>query len=169
MIEVVIDSIRVSLMSQQRIVMLRDIDGERQLPIWIGPWEAESIAIELQDTELARPLTHDLLRNVIEALGGTVTNIFISELKDNIFYAQLNIVAGGKKHQVDCRPSDAISLAVRVKVPIFVDEAVMIEAGILPEADINEETEPEPEGGEAGEEEALDAFKDFLDTLDFDE
>ncbi len=169
MIEVVIDSIRVSLMSQQRIVMLRDIDGERQLPIWIGPWEAETIAIELQDTELARPLTHDLLRNVIEELGGKVTNIFISELKDNIFYAQLNVQLGSRKLQIDCRPSDAISLAVRVKVPIYVDEAVMIEAGILPEADINEETDLEQEPGEAGEEEALDAFKDFLDTLDFDE
>lgn len=169
MIEVVIDSIRVSLISQQRIVMLRDIDGERQLPIWIGPWEAESIAIELQDTELARPLTHDLLRNIIEQMGGSVSNIFISQLKDNIFYAVLNVSLNGKQVEIDCRPSDAISLAVRVKVPIYVAEEVMDEAGILPEADINEDAESEA-AGEAGEDdETLDAFRDFLDTLDFDE
>ena len=100
MIEVVIDSIRVSLMSQQRIVMLRDIDSERQLPIWIGPWEAESIAIELQDAELARPLTHDLLRNVIEELGGKSNQHFHKRIKDNIFYAQLNVQLAGKNSKL---------------------------------------------------------------------
>jgi bifunctional DNase/RNase len=168
MIEVVIDSIRVSLISQQRIVMLRDIEGEQQLPIWIGPWEAESIAIELQDTELARPLTHDLLRNVIEQMGGTVTHILISRLEDNIFYAILSVNMNGSVIEIDCRPSDAISLGVRVKVPIYVAEAVMSEAGVLPEADINDETDVD-DTDDSGEEEVLDAFKDFLDTLDFEE
>ena len=82
MIEVVIDSIRISLISQHRIVMLRDIDSERRLPIWIGPCEAEAITIELQDVEIARPVTHDLLKNVIEQMGGTVSHILINELNE---------------------------------------------------------------------------------------
>ena len=85
MIEVVIDSIRISLISQHRIVMLRDIDGERQLPIWIGPCEAEAITIELQDVEIARPVTHDLLKNIISEMGGTVSHILINELKEQVY------------------------------------------------------------------------------------
>ena len=162
MIEVVIDSIRISLISQHRIVMLRDIDGERRLPIWIGPCEAEAITIELQDVEIARPVTHDLLKNVIEEVGGTVSHILINELRDQVFYARLFVDISGEMLEIDCRPSDAIAVAVRAKVPIFVEEAVMEEAGILPEPDVDEEL---------GEQEAekLDAFKDFVDTLDFDD
>lgn len=164
MIEVVIDSIRISLISQQRIVMLRDIDGERQLPIWIGPCEAEAIAVELQDTEVARPLTHDLLKNVITELNGTVSHIQVSDLEDSVFYARLYIDVNGENVEVDCRPSDAIALAVRVKAPIFVSEHVMEEAGILPEPDIAESAE------EVEEDQAdLDAFRDFVDTLDVDD
>lgn len=162
MIEVVIDSIRISLISQHRIVMLRDVDGERRLPIWIGPCEAEAITIELQDVEIARPVTHDLLKNVIEELGGTVSHILINELRDQVFYARLFIDMGGDMKEIDCRPSDAIAVAVRAKVPVFVEELVMEEAGILPEPDVEEEVE-----GEAAEN--LDAFKDFVDTLDFDD
>lgn len=162
MIEVVIDSIRISLISQHRIVMLRDVDGERRLPIWIGPCEAEAITIELQDVEIARPVTHDLLKNVIEELGGTVSHILINELRDQVFYARLFIDMGGNMNEIDCRPSDAIAVAVRAKVPIFVDEMVMEEAGILPEPDVEEEV-----GGDGAEN--LDAFKDFVDTLDFDD
>ena len=172
MIEVVIDSIRISLISQHRVVMLRDADGERQLPIWIGPCEAEAITIELQDNEIARPLTHDLLKNVIAELGGTVSHILINELRDSVYYARLMIDVDGDIREVDCRPSDAIALAVRVKVPIFIEDAVMEEAGILPEPDIAEgEFEGEEaaaEGEEPGDEE-LDAFRDFVDTLDFDD
>jgi bifunctional DNase/RNase len=162
MIEVVIDSIRISLISQHRIVMLRDIDGDRQLPIWIGPCEAEAITIELQDVEIARPVTHDLLKNVIEDMKGAVSHILINELRDQVFYARLFIDQKGRDVlEIDCRPSDAIALAVRVKVPIFVDESVMDAAGILPEPDVTE-SEAEPTAG-------LDAFKDFVDTLDFDD
>ncbi len=167
MIEVVIDSIRVSLISSQRIVMLRDIEGDQQLPIWIGPFEAEAIAIELQDTEIARPLTHDLLKNVIEALGGAITHIVISELRDSVFYARLHIRLNGRTQDIDCRPSDAIALAVRAKAPIYVAEEVMEEAGIVPEPDINERSAPESSAA-SEEEETPDAFKDFLDSLDFD-
>ena len=166
MIEVVIDSIRISLISQHRIVMLRDIDGERQLPIWIGPCEAEAITIELQDVEIARPVTHDLLKNVIEDLGGNVSHILINELRDKVFHARLFVNLKGDMLEIDCRPSDSIALAVRAKVPIFVDEAVMEEAGILPEPEIDE-AEGAPEGEEDGEK--LDAFIDFVDSLDFDD
>lgn len=162
MIEVVIDSIRISLISQHRIVMLRDVDGERRLPIWIGPCEAEAITIELQDVEIARPVTHDLLKNVVEEVGGTVSHILINELRDQVFYARLFVDMNGEMLEIDCRPSDAIAVAVRAKVPIFVEELVMEEAGILPEPDVDEEVDEQ-------EAEKLDAFKDFVDTLDFDD
>jgi bifunctional DNase/RNase len=142
--------------------MLRDIDGERQLPIWIGPCEAESITIELQDVEIARPVTHDLLKNTISELGGKVSHILINELREQVFYARLFIDQNGEMLQIDCRPSDAIAVAVRAKVPIFVDVSVMEDAGILPE--------PETDGEIGGDTpESLDAFKDFVDTLDLDD
>jgi bifunctional DNase/RNase len=103
------------------------------------------------------------LKNVIEELGGTVSHILINELRDQVFYAGLFVDVGGEMKEIDCRPSDAIAVAVRAKVPVFVDESVMDEAGILPEPDVDEEEI-------AGEEsEKLDAFKDFVDTLDFDD
>ena len=179
MVEVVIDSIRISLISQHRIVMLRDVDGERQLPIWIGPCEAEAITLELQDTEVARPLAHDLLKNVIETMNGKISHILINELQDSVFYARLYVDVGGKLIDVDCRPSDAIAVAVRAKVPVFIEEDVMEEVGILPEPDltdaemreIEEQFEVEAEGKieETTDEKKLDAFSDFLDTLDFDD
>lgn len=168
MVEVIIDSIRVSLISQQRIVMLRDAEGESQLPIWIGPCEAEAIAVELQDHELARPLTHDLLKNSIEELGGTISHILISELRDQVFHARLYVKSGNKTYNIDCRPSDAIAIAVRADVPIYVNDDVMDEAGILPEPDISdrqpeieESVEPDPEIDAD-----LDAFRDFLAGMD---
>ncbi len=162
MIEVIIDSIRISLISQHRIVMLRDMDGERQLPIWIGPCEAEAITIELQDMEIARPVTHDLLKNVISELGGNVSHILINELREMVFYARLFVDVDGTMLEVDCRPSDAIAVAVRSKVPIFVNEEVLNEAGIIPESDIED-------GISTEDGESLDAFKDFVDTLDFED
>jgi bifunctional DNase/RNase len=160
MIEVVIDSIRISLVSQHRIVMLKDIDSEQQLAIWIGPCEAEAITIELQNTEVARPMTHDLLRNAIEEMGGTISHILINDLRNQVFYATLFVDVDGDVKEIDCRPSDSIALAVRAKVPLFVEEDVMEAAGILPEPDLQEEME---------EDESLDAFSDFVDTLDFDD
>jgi bifunctional DNase/RNase len=166
MIEVVIDSIRISLVSQHRIVMLKEMDSERQLPIWIGPCEADAITIELQDVKVARPLTQDLLKNVIAVMGGKVSHVLVKELDDGIFHASLFIDTNGELKEIDCRPSDAIALAVRVKVPVFVDESVMNEAGIEPEQDIQEQTKPSEE--EAGPEN-LDIFSSFVDTLDFDD
>lgn len=174
MIEVVIDSIRISLVSQHRIVILKEVDGERQLPIWIGPCEADAITIELQDVKVARPLTQDLLKTVIQDLGGRVSHILVKELNDSVYHASLFIDAKGEMLDIDCRPSDAIALAVRTKSPIFIDASVMDSAAIEPEPDIQD---PEPErdkegsGGTptSGEAEKLDAFRDFVDTLEFDE
>lgn len=164
MIEVEVDSIRISLVSQHRIVVLKEVDSDRQLPIWIGPYEADAITIELQDVEVARPVTHDLLKNVIEELGGKVSHVLIRALIDGVFYASLFIDVNGEMKEIDSRSSDAIALGVRVKVPIFVNEEVMDEVGVLPEPDILEEERPQ-----AGEGETLDVFSDFLDTLDFDD
>lgn len=165
MIEVVIDSIRISLVSQHRIVMLREQDSDRQLPIWIGPCEADAITIELQDVKVGRPLTQDLLKNVISEMGGRVSHVLIKELNDSVFHARLYIDTDGEMLDIDCRPSDAIALAVRVNAPIFIEEEVMEQAGIHPESDIQEQEETEKEV----DIEELDAFKDFVDTLDLDD
>lgn len=167
MIEVMIDSIRISLVSQHRIVLLREIDSERQLPIWIGPCEADAITIELQDVKVARPLTQDLLKNVITELGGTISHVLIKELNESVFHARLFINVKGEREprEIDCRPSDAIALAVRAKVPIFIAEEVMDVAGVEPEPDLQEAEK----GEDAADVGNLDAFSDFLDTLDFDD
>lgn len=166
MIEVVVDSIRISLVSQHRIVVLKEVDSDRQLPIWIGPYEADAITIELQDVEMARPVTHDLLKNVIDTLGGKVSHVLIKALNDGVFYASLFIDVNGEMQEIDSRSSDAIALAVRVKVPVFVNQDVMDEVGVLPEPDILEE---EAQDGETAEPETLDIFTDFVDTLDFED
>jgi uncharacterized protein len=166
MIEVVIESIRISLVSQHRIVLLKELDNDRQLPIWIGPCEADAITIELQDVKVARPVTHDLLKNVIEEMGGRISHVLIRALQDGVFHASLFIDKAGKLTEVDCRSSDAIALGVRVKAPIFVDEEVMEQAGVLPEADMQEPEEPITSEEDA---ETLDIFSDFVDTLDFDD
>ncbi len=161
MVEVTVDSIRVSLMSTHRVVILKDVEGERYLPIWIGPCEADAITVELQEVEVARPLTHDILKNVINALGAKVLRVEISDLKSDIFYATLVLDNKGKVIEIDSRSSDALALAVRAKVPIYVHDEVMTKAAITPESEIEEAGE---EGGDK-----LSAFKDFVDSLDFDE
>ena len=166
MIEVVIDSIRVSLVSQHRIVLLKEIDSDRQLPIWIGPCEADAITIELQDVKVARPLTADLVNLVTKELGGSISHVLIRELTEQVFHASLFIDLDNGVKEIDCRPSDAIALAVRAKVPILVNEAVLEEAGVQPELDLMQEAETSEAEGEVGN---LDAFTDFLDTLDFDD
>ena len=167
MIEVMIESIRISLVSQHRIVLLREVDSDRQLPIWIGPCEADAITIELQDVKVARPLTQDLLKNIITELGGTVSHVLIKELNESVFHARLFINVKGERQprEIDCRPSDAIALAVRAKVPIFIAEEVMDVAGVEPEPDM-QEVENGENDADVGK---LDAFSDFLDTLDFDD
>ena len=128
--EVIIDSIRVSLMNYQRVVILKEKSADMYLPIWIGPAEADSIAVKLQDVSVPRPLTHDLLNLVITTLGGSVSHIVVSDLLNDTFYAKIVIDCGGKYLEVDSRPSDAIALAVRVEAPIYVEEEVMSKAGV---------------------------------------
>ena len=161
MVEVEIDSIRVSLMSQQRIVILKELVSERFLPIWIGPYEAEAITLSLNEVEVVRPLTHDLLRNIINDLGAQVLRVNITELRDDVFYARIILQVNGQEMEIDSRPSDAIALAVRVHVPVFVDDEVMEAASTEPEEDIEAEM---PEGEES--EERLEVFKDFVESLD---
>ncbi len=160
MIEVKIAGIQVSLMSQHRVVLLKELHSDRYLPIWIGPYEAEALSIELQQIGLPRPLTHDLLKNVIEAMGGTVQYIVVSELRDDTFYARIVISMNGRTIEVDSRPSDAMNLAVRAGAPIYVAEEVMETAGITPDRDLTEEAE--------GEEEKS-AFDEFLRGLNIDD
>jgi bifunctional DNase/RNase len=173
MIKVEIDSIRVSLMSQDRVVVLKDHETERYLPIWIGPFEAEAIRVELQGVEVTRPLTHDLLKSVIKALGGDLEYILVNDLRNDTFYARLLVKTNGRDLEIDSRPSDAIALAVRMKVPIYVTEQVMEKAAIQPEAEIASESEQAASGpGNASVEEGeenLGAFKDFLENLDLDD
>lgn len=173
MIKVEIDSIRVSLMSQDRVVVLKDSGSDRYLAIWIGPFEAEAIRVELQGVEVTRPLTHDLLKSVIVQLGGEVEQILINDLRNDTFFARIDVKSDGRMIEVDSRPSDAIALAVRLKVPIFVEESVMERAAIKPEDDLAAEPGPVGKGqeGEGGEQtpEDLGAFKDFLESLDMDD
>lgn len=169
MIEVIIDSIRVSLMSQHRVVVLKDMNSERYLPIWIGPCEAEAITVKLQEVPAPRPLTHDLLRNVIRELGGKVVHILISDLRQEVYYARIVIDVAGEQMEIDSRPSDAIALAVRVSVPIFVAETVMDKAATEPDEDVEKEAASDTIAGEGVDETRLSAFADFVDTLDLDD
>lgn len=175
MVEVVVDSIRVSLTNQQRIVLLREQDRERYLPIWIGPFEAEAITISLQEIEVARPQTHDLLLKSIESLGARLIRVEVLALKGDVFYGNLVLELNGQVYNVDARPSDSIALAVRGHVPILVNTDVLREAGITPEADIqaelmNENLEHvEQESGREEAEERLSLFEDFLQNINLDE
>ncbi len=176
MIEMTIDSIRVSLMNYQRVVILKEKMARRYLPIWIGPAEADAIAVKLQGVNVPRPLTHDLLSLVIDSLGATIDSIIVSDLKSDTFYAKIILNVDGEQMEIDSRPSDALALAVRAEVPIYVDEAVLDKAGIL----LDEETgkpileETEEVGGKdrkVSEEEMkkMSAFYDFINTLDLDD
>jgi len=170
LIEVNIDSIRVSLMSQHRVVVLKEIDSDRYLPIWIGPFEADAITIQLQGVQVARPLTHDLLKSMIDQMGAKISHVTVSELKNDTFYARIVMDIDGKSMEVDARPSDAIALAVRVNAPLFVAEEVMEAASIVPEESLDEvdlEADAEPISEE--EEEKLAVFRDFIDELDLDD
>ncbi len=158
MIEVTVDTIRVRLTSgQERLILLKEVDQERRLPIYIGMHEAESISFELRGYPRARPFTHDLLLSCVNELGGRLEYVLISELKDDIFYALLHIIQDGRELDIDARSSDSIAVAVRAKVPIYVDEQVMDEAGVWPSEEVEEDRAQ------------LSIFREFVDTLDLDD
>jgi bifunctional DNase/RNase len=172
MVEVVIDSVRVSLMSSHRVVVLRQTEVERYLPIWVGLYEAEAITVALQEVEISRPMTHDLLKNLFTLLNGKILRVEIITLKEDTFFGNIVAETGGKTINIDSRPSDAIALALRTHVPILVSQAVMDEAGIVPEINLQEENPSEPVektvvGTDTGaeDEKRLDVFEDFLKKL----
>ena len=191
MIEVEINSIRVSLMNQQRVILLKDLHDERYLPIWIGNFEAEAITLELRERRLLkRPMTHDLIKNVIENMGGTLKHIYINDMRKDVYYARLVVEMGdGSEIEIDSRPSDAIALAVRAKVGIFIDTVVMDKHGIEPEEEVDLGADTEADFGfddmlddveddyEEYSEEQLDkidesqlsAFSDFVNSLDLED
>ena len=175
MLELTIDSIRVSPMNYQRVVILKEKDSDRYLPIWIGPAEADAIAVKLQDLTVPRPLTHDLLRTIIDDLGGSVKHILVSDLQNDTFYAKIVIQVNGDLREVDSRPSDAMALAVRTQVPIYAEESVMEKAGILLDKEtgkpIPPEAKPEGKGAEVKEEDLrrMSAFTDFINDLDLED
>jgi len=176
MIETVVESIRVSLVTQHRVVILKEVDGERHLPIWIGSYEAEAIAMELQGVTASRPLPYDLMRNIIDDMGGAVERISVTDLSDDVFYARIMLRQNGREIEVDSRPSDAIALAVRARVPIMVDDGVMEKAGVVLSGDdegdiepLNEPAAPELERAGDVDEERLSVFRDFINTLDLDD
>ena len=151
MIELTLVGVRIELPTQQPIVLLKERDGERYLPIWIGNVEATAIAFALQGVQTPRPMTHDLLRNVIEELQARVDRIVITELRDGTFYANIELTRDGARYSVSSRPSDAIALAVRTKTTIFAEERVLTEASILIK---NDEEERE-----------VEKFREFLDQV----
>ena len=178
MIEMTIDSIRVSMMNYQRVVILKEKMAERYLPIWIGSAEADAIAVKLQEVTVPRPLTHDLLCSLIDNLGATVNSVIVNELKNDTFYAKIILNVDGGLMEVDSRPSDALALAVRVEVPIYVEEAVLDKAGILLDQETGKPLSQEGEKGDAAgkdkkpsEEELkkMSAFYDFINTLDLED
>lgn len=168
-VEMNIESIRVSIMNYQRVVILKEKEAERYLPIWIGAAEADAIAVRLQEVNVARPLTHDLLRSVIDSMGGQVQSVVVHDLANDTFYAHIILDVNGRHLEIDARPSDAIALAVRVRVPIYAEESVLERAGVLldqdePASATEERTEVKPE-----ELERMSAFRDFIDSLDLDD
>jgi bifunctional DNase/RNase len=169
-VELTIESIRVSLMNYQRVVILRDKSSDRYLPIWIGAAEADAIAVQLQEVAVARPLTHDLLRSVIDTLGAHVNHVIVNDLSNDTFYARIVLDVNGGSMEIDSRPSDAIALAVRVKVPIFADESVLDKAGVMLDKDGETVTSGDRTVKVNPEEiERMSAFKDFIESLDLDD
>lgn len=168
MVEVSVESIRVSLINQSRLVVLREKHGPRYLSIWIGTFEADAITVGLQEAQVSRPLTHDLLGNLARDLGARIECVRILSLKEDTYFAVLVMDQGGVEHQVDARPSDAIAVAVRQKVPVFVSEEVMEAAGQIPAPEYDgPAARPEAASSAPAEPtDKLDVFRHFVDTLD---
>ena len=177
-IEMVVESVRVHMLSSRHVVILKQADRDRYLPIWIGPWEASAIAMRLQGLAPERPLTHDLFATVLADLGARVDRVLISALADETFHARLVLVQPDARHEIDARPSDAIALAVRLGAPIYAAEDVPDRAALGPDAAVDDE---EGEGrsasltgtaleatGEPIDAARLDVFRDFVNSLDLE-
>ncbi|HEY7023718.1 MAG TPA: bifunctional nuclease family protein [Candidatus Limnocylindrales bacterium] len=151
--EMIVESVRVHMMSSQHVVILRDTAHDRYLPIWIGPWEANAIAMRLQGVVPERPMTHDLFSQTLAECGVTVKKIIVSDLADDTFRARLLLQIDGREVDLDARPSDAIALAVRQGVPIFATDSVLDRAGVVPEG---------------ADDEKLSVFREFVNSLNVD-
>jgi bifunctional DNase/RNase len=189
LVEMVIESVRVHMLSNRHVVILKDTEGDRYLPIWIGAWEASAIAMRLQGLTAERPLTHDLFAAALDRLGVRVVRVVISELADETYHARLHLERDGVEVEVDARPSDALALAVRAEVQIFADEEVLAQAALAadPDEDVAGEEGSIGEGGPASEDRQrrrrvplesvgdapadprLDMFRDFVNSLEHDQ
>jgi len=162
MVEMTVESVRINLANNQRVVILKDAKSDRYLFIWIANPEAYSIAMELQGATSPRPITHDLLKSVILELRATLTSVIIHKLSDDIYYASLVLDADGRHVEVDARPSDAIALAVRMKAPIYVTESILDQAGVaLQDLDDHEPLRRERRNTEDN----LDVYREFINSL----
>ncbi|NLV74261.1 MAG: bifunctional nuclease family protein [Chloroflexi bacterium] len=159
MIELDIYSVLYSMLDRHRLVLLKETHGERYLPIWIGDFESEAIVMRLQNASVPRPLTHDLLLTAINELGGQLAYVVVNDFTESTYYARLALQKGGRLQMVDARPSDAMALALRAGVPLYADEGVMEKAAIAESAAIPLS---------AGQDDSLQLFRDFFDTLDDD-
>jgi bifunctional DNase/RNase len=184
LIEMVVESVRVHMLSSNHVVILKVSDEERYLPIWIGPWEANAIAMKLQGLAAERPLTHDLFARTLDELGVVVREVIITDLSDDTFHARLFLVTGDRTIEIDSRPSDALALAVRAGAKIYAEPAVLERAGVSPEMaegiDTEEELADDGEPGSALErapgrgadrivDPRLDVFRDFINSLGTDQ
>ncbi len=165
LVEMVVESVRVHMPSSQHVVILKELDRERYLPIWIGPWEANAIAMRLQGVASERPLTHDLFSNALEELGVQVRKVVISSLADETFHAQLFLQSGDREIEIDSRPSDALALAVRAGVRIFAAGEVLDRAGVRPD-DPTGSIEDLGDDADSPADPRLDVFRDFINSLD---
>jgi bifunctional DNase/RNase len=154
-VRVVVDSVRINLADESRVVLLKDAKIDRYLLIHIGEWESYAIVAELHGQKSPRPFTHDLMQTVIDRLGAKVTSILVHSLRDEVFFASLFISQGDNEIEIDARPSDSIALAVRCDAPIFVEDVVFDQAGFKDSS--SKETDDEK----------LSVFRDFVNQLDF--
>jgi bifunctional DNase/RNase len=153
LVEVVVESVRVHMLSSQHVVLLKETLRERYLPIWIGPWEANAIATRLQGVTPERPLTHDLFIAALTELGVAIRRVIVSSLAEETFHATLELEQAGRVYEVDARPSDALALAVRTGVRIFASQEVLDRAGVEPDSHVDEK---------------LAVFREFINSLDVD-
>lgn len=196
LVEMVVESVRVHMLSNRHVVILKDNVGDRYLPIWIGAWEASAIAMRLQGLAAERPLTHDLFASALEQLGVRVARVVVSDLADETYHAQLVLERDGVEEEVDARPSDALAIAVRTESPIYCDDSVLAQAALssdpdedVASAEAGEGDEPgvagQPGAREEGErprrrraplesvgnapaDPRLDMFRDFVNSLEVD-
>jgi uncharacterized protein len=174
LVEMVVESVRVHMLSSRHVVILKENERDRYLPIWIGPWEASAIAMKLQGLTPERPLTHDLFAAALEGLGARVDRVIISALAEETFHARLLLELEGRTVEVDSRPSDALALAVRAGGRIFASEAVLDQAALGADGAVGEADEegadriPLESTGEQIVDPRLDVFREFVNSLDLD-